>query len=105
MTYLQRFDRLYEIPKDRKTADYRQYLFDHLFSYLLDFLKRCKPLINIEKDLIHVRQEFELKWEQGIFPGWPVSSNIRLNDFHKRNSFLLERNRRSIGQKWSSSRS
>jgi len=72
LTYLQRFDRLFEISKDRKSADYRQYLYEHLFPYLLDFLKRCKPLINIEKDLTHVRQEFEIKWEQGTFPGWPV---------------------------------
>ncbi|CAF0904266.1 unnamed protein product [Adineta ricciae] len=71
LTYLQRFDRLYEISKDRKGQDYRQYLFEHLFPYLFDFLQRCKPLINIQKDLSHVRQEFELKWEQGIFPGWP----------------------------------
>ena len=73
LTYLQRFDRLYEISKDRKGQDYRQYLFEHLFPYLFDFLQRCKPLINIQKDLSHVRQEFELKWEQGIFPGWPVT--------------------------------
>jgi hypothetical protein len=42
-------------------------------NYLVDFLKRCKPLINIDKDLNHIKQEFENKWEQGIFPGWPVS--------------------------------
>lgn len=66
---------MFEISKDRKTAEYRQYLFDHLFPYLLDFLKRCKPLVNIEKDLVHIKHEFEVKWEQGLFPGWPVNSN------------------------------
>ena len=55
-----------------KTYEYRQYLFDHLHPYLFDFFKRCKPLFNIERDLGHVKQDFELKWEQGIFPGWPV---------------------------------
>ncbi|CAF3377165.1 unnamed protein product [Rotaria socialis] len=71
LTYLQKFDRFHEIQKDRKNFEYRQYLLEYLFPYLLDFLKRCKPLINIEKDLINVKQDFELKWEQGIFPGWP----------------------------------
>ena len=73
LSYLQEFDRLYKISKDQKSHDYRQYLSEHLFPYLFDFLQRCKPLININKDLLHIRQEFELKWEQGIFPGWPVS--------------------------------
>jgi splicing factor 3A subunit 3 len=84
LTYLQKFDRLYEISKDRKTSEYRQYLFEHLFPYLLDFLKRCKPLINIEKDLIHIKQDFEMKWEQGIFPGWPVrQQNIYQGFYYK----------------------
>lgn len=49
LTYLHTFDRLYEIPKDRKLqADYRKYL-DALLSYLSDFCSKVKPLLNLEE--------------------------------------------------------
>lgn len=109
MTYLQTFDRLDEISKDLKTHEYRQYLVEHLYPYLFDFFKRCKPLFNIERDLQHVNHEFELKWEQGIFPGWPVSFDTNRDKCRFSLRFdlfsCLERSRWRLGEKWRSTRS
>lgn len=53
LTYLHTFDRLYEIPKERKLqADYRRYL-DSLLSYLSEFCYKVKPLFNLEAVSVH----------------------------------------------------
>lgn len=46
------FDRLFEIPADptKKTGAYKEYL-TSLFDYLMDYLSRAKPLVNIQKEL------------------------------------------------------
>jgi len=51
VTYLMVFDKLFEIPKDRKTSsDYKHYL-EALFTYLYDFTKRIKPMLDINEEL------------------------------------------------------
>lgn len=49
LTYLNTFDQLFEIPKDRKlTGDYRKYL-EALLDYLQDYCARVKPLLNLNE--------------------------------------------------------
>lgn len=44
-----------------------------LLEYLQDYTDRVKPLLD-QNDLYgKVLSEFEKKWENGTFPGWPVS--------------------------------
>lgn len=46
-----------------------------LLEYLQDYTDRVKPLLD-QNDLYgKVLSEFEKKWENGTFPGWPVSSS------------------------------
>lgn len=71
ITYLGIFDRLFEIPKERKGAEYRKYI-DALLEYLYDFVTRIKPLTDFDAVLTDVQKEFIVQWEQGQFPGWPV---------------------------------
>lgn len=70
VTYLTLFDRLFDIAKERKGADYRTYVHT-LLDYLYDFTRRVKPLLDIGEDLTSIRKEFEVKFGQGDFPGWP----------------------------------
>lgn len=44
-----------------------------LLEYLQDYTDRVKPLLD-QNDLYgKVLIDFEKKWENGTFPGWPVS--------------------------------
>lgn len=43
-----------------------------LLEYLQDYTDRVKPLLD-QNDLYgKVLSDFEKKWENGTFPGWPV---------------------------------
>lgn len=70
ITYLTTFDRLYEIPKDKKTTLYREYL-HVLLDYLYGYVERVKPLLDLGEELDAVRKDFNEQWENGRFPGWP----------------------------------
>uniref|UniRef100_A0A3P9IVA9 Splicing factor 3a subunit 3 n=1 Tax=Oryzias latipes TaxID=8090 RepID=A0A3P9IVA9_ORYLA len=73
ITYLSCFDQLFDISKDRKNAEYRKYL-EMLLEYLQDYTERVKPLLD-QNDLYgKVLTDFEKKWDNGTFPGWPVST-------------------------------
>jgi splicing factor 3A subunit 3 len=72
ISYLGTFDRLFDIPKERKGFEYRKYI-DNLLEYLYDFLTRIKPLTDFDTILADVQKEFLPQWENGQFPGWPVS--------------------------------
>jgi splicing factor 3A subunit 3 len=72
LTYLQTYDRLFDIPKERKTLDYRRYL-ERLLEYLSGYLDRTHPLLDQGKIVEEVRREAEEKWAVGTFPGWSVS--------------------------------
>lgn len=70
VTYLAVFDRLFEIPKDKKNAAYREYL-DALLDYLRDFIGRVKPLLDLSEEMKAALADFDRQWEMGVFPGWP----------------------------------
>ena len=70
ISYIQSFDQLYDVPKERKGADYKHYL-GMLLDYLYGFLRRVKPLLSLEQELADITKEFEEKFEKGEFPGWP----------------------------------
>ncbi|XP_065911893.1 splicing factor 3A subunit 3-like [Dysidea avara] len=69
LTYLSTFDRVFEIPREKKNQDYKKYL-EALVDYFLDYLSRSKPLLDQSKLLSEIRLQFDEKWLQGQFPGW-----------------------------------
>lgn len=72
ITYLGMFDQLYDIPKERKTGEYRKYLIC-LIEYLMWIVQRIRPLMDLEKDLQEVVDQVLANWDSGSVPGWPVS--------------------------------
>lgn len=71
ISYLGAFDQLYDIPKERKTGEYRKYL-NCLIEYLTWFVQRVKPLLDIDADLQNEVDNIMAQWESGTVPGWPV---------------------------------
>jgi splicing factor 3A subunit 3 len=69
LTYLQSFDRLFDIPKERKTLEYRRYL-DKLQEYLSGYIGKIQPLLDQSKIVSEVKRDAEEKWSAGTFPGW-----------------------------------
>ena len=69
VTYLKNVDRLFDIPKEKKTAEYRRYL-EALMEYLIDYSQRVFPLTDLTVEFDRVHQEFEDKWDSGAFQGW-----------------------------------
>lgn len=65
------YDRLFKIPKDKKNQDYLRYI-ESLGDYLYSFITRVKPLVDIDAELEQNKADFEKKWTEGTFPGWPV---------------------------------
>lgn len=72
IAYLSEYDHLFKIPREKKNNDYKSYLIAML-DYLYHYLERVKPLLNIESELAVAVREFERKWAEGQFQGWPVS--------------------------------
>lgn len=71
ISYLSAFDKLFEIPKEKKgSQDYKVYL-GTLLNYLFDYTKRTKPLMDINEELSEAQKDFEGKFSSGDFPGWP----------------------------------
>lgn len=73
ITYIGLFDQLYDIPKERKTGEYRKYLLS-LIEYIMWFVQRIRPLMDLEKDLQEVVDQVLANWDSGTVPGWPVST-------------------------------
>lgn len=48
-----------------------------LLEYLQDYSDRVKPLLDHNELYGKVLADFEKKWDNGTFPGWPVSSPHR----------------------------
>lgn len=49
LTYLNTYDQLFEIPKEKKMqSDYRRYL-ESLLEYLYDYSARVKPLLDLKE--------------------------------------------------------
>ncbi|KAK0554492.1 Pre-mRNA-splicing factor sap61 [Tilletia horrida] len=58
------------IPLDAKRTDaYRDYL-TNLQSYLLGFLRKTQPLLNVDALEQRILRESEQAWEDGTAPGW-----------------------------------
>ena len=70
--YLSEYDHLFKIPREKKNNDYKSYL-AALLDYLYNYLERVKPLLNIDNELAVAVREFEKKWAEGHFQGWPVN--------------------------------
>lgn len=70
ITYLVQFDHVFDIPRERKNINYRQYL-GALLDYLGDYVLRIRPLLDLDAELQQVRADFEVQWVAGTFPGWP----------------------------------
>lgn len=70
ISYLTYFDRLFDIPKERKNAEYRMYL-SMLLDYLKGYVTRIKPLLDVNKECKNVIKEFNTQYEAGTFQGWP----------------------------------
>lgn len=47
-----------------------------LLEYLQDYTDRVKPLLDQNELYGKVLLDFEKKWDNGTFPGWPVSAPI-----------------------------
>uniref|UniRef100_A0A8C4T338 Splicing factor 3a, subunit 3 n=1 Tax=Erpetoichthys calabaricus TaxID=27687 RepID=A0A8C4T338_ERPCA len=77
ITYLSTFDQLFDIPKERKNAEYKKYL-EMLLEYLQDYTDRVKPLLDQNELYEKILNEFEKKWENGTFPGWPKETSSAL---------------------------
>ena len=69
ISYVMEFDRLHEIPRERKGADYRGYL-GLLLDYFYDYVRRVKPLLDVDEEMRAVRKDFDIRYEAGEFPGW-----------------------------------
>nr|CAG4640728.1 EOG090X03G1 [Eulimnadia texana] len=70
VTYLTIFDRFFDIPRECKGADYKQYL-QSLADYLYDYVSRVQPLLDLDSFFHEVNTYFSGLWENGNFPGWP----------------------------------
>lgn len=79
LTYLSAFDRLHEIPKEKKlSGDYKRYV-QRLLEYLFDFTAKARPLVDLD-ELIEqeLRSEFERQWNAGQVAGWPKETSSAL---------------------------
>ncbi|GFS25142.1 splicing factor 3A subunit 3-like [Elysia marginata] len=74
ITYLSTFDHLYDVPKERKNASYREYLV-FLLDYLGEYISKIKPLTDLNEEVEQVQSEFERIWIEGMFPGWPKETS------------------------------
>nr|VZI35526.1 unnamed protein product [Spirometra erinaceieuropaei] len=69
LTYLQTYDKLYEISREKKTGQYKKYL-EKLIEYLEGYIARAKPMCDITEETNKAIARLEQQWPQGIFPGW-----------------------------------
>ncbi|GBP94298.1 Splicing factor 3A subunit 3 [Eumeta japonica] len=79
ITYLNLFDHLFDIPRERKNSEYRNYI-RGLLQYLKDFVNRVKPLLDQAQEMALAHQDFLKQWEVGMFPGWPKETGGALTN-------------------------
>ena len=71
LQYLAEYDHMFAIPREKKnTQEYKRYL-ESLLDYLYSYLERVRPLLDIDTELVNAKKDFEKKWLDGKFPGWP----------------------------------
>ncbi|CAG0882097.1 unnamed protein product [Cyprideis torosa] len=69
VTYLETFDQLFNVPKERKNYEYKAYL-ETLLEYLSGYLVRVKPLYDFDSEMENLLADFEKQWSATTFPGW-----------------------------------
>ncbi|KAF0989549.1 hypothetical protein HZS_5042 [Henneguya salminicola] len=68
--YLSIVDRLYDLSLDIKNnSEYESYIYS-LKQYLLSFIHRSKPLLDIESEISDSLRIFDEQWSCGDFLGW-----------------------------------
>lgn len=78
LTYVEKFDHLFEISKDKKmNSEYVRYL-EALIDYLSDYLLRVRPLSDVDDEFRKAKIEFDVQWDHGTFPGWPKEKGSAL---------------------------
>ncbi|KAF2348016.1 protein of unknown function DUF3449 [Trinorchestia longiramus] len=78
ITFLSVFDKLYDIAKEKKNSQYKDYLYS-LLDYLHSYVERVKPLLNLSDELLELTKNFEEQWTAGKFPGWPKEAGGALS--------------------------
>jgi splicing factor 3A subunit 3 len=82
LVYLNRFERTKDISQATKSrVQYLNYL-NHLKDYLIDWLRRSRPLFNRNALLEQVNQEFAEMWENGTVPNWPKPEINQQSDLY-----------------------
>ena len=51
---------------------------ESLLEYLIDYLSRVRPLLDINAELEEASKQFETEWENSTFPGWPKETGSAL---------------------------
>lgn len=70
LQYLDSFDTFEFLSKsDKMREDYYAYL-DALWTYVAGFMRRTKPLDDVDAVVRMLEQEFDDKWEKGEIEGW-----------------------------------
>ncbi|CAJ0917299.1 unnamed protein product, partial [Mesorhabditis belari] len=71
MSYLNLFEKLDTISKSstKKTGAYKDYV-ETMKNYLVNFLNRTKPMMDVKDQMDKVAADVERLWEKGGVPGW-----------------------------------
>ena len=71
VAWLREFDSFENIPRflKYKQNDYRTYI-SNLVTYLENFIRRQKPLLDIEAKLVSFKSDFDSSWTARAVPGW-----------------------------------
>ncbi|CAK9290254.1 unnamed protein product [Gordionus sp. m RMFG-2023] len=72
VTFITNFDKFFDIPLELKKTEYRNYLV-FLLEYFTDYCSKVYPLLDVQTELGSVMKNFEIEWNKGSFPGWPIS--------------------------------
>ncbi|OAF71696.1 Spliceosome-associated protein 61 [Intoshia linei] len=78
VTYLTIFDRLFDIPKEKKfNVSYKNYL-NKLLDYLVEFSGRIDPNKDLVVEYGQIRKHFLQSWSDGTFKGWQKEATTAL---------------------------
>lgn len=73
LDYLSKFDHLFDIPRNLKSAAYKRYL-EQLVEYLEGHHRRAQPLADLSATIREAQTSFEVEWDSNAFPGWSQSA-------------------------------
>ncbi|KAJ5067000.1 splicing factor 3a subunit 3 [Anaeramoeba ignava] len=86
ISYLGIFNEFMFIPENIKLwKSYRNYL-NELMDYLINFIKRSRPLFNLKRAMEIIHNDFKQGWENGYFqPKWKKTNQNDGNNQSKKN--------------------